>query len=118
MDKIFLKKLLVKGIIGINDDEREQPQEIIISLELFTDLSKAGQNDDVQYSLNYSTLAKQVVAYVESSSRFTVEALAEDIATLCFEYPNVNRVTVRVEKPAAARFAEAVGVEIDRSRSY
>lgn len=117
MDKIFIKKLLARGIIGIKDDERDTPQEICISLELFANLSKAGQCDDINYSLNYSSLAKRVVTYVEMSNRFTVEALAEDIATLCFEYPGVNRVIVRVEKPAAAKLAEAVGVEIDRVRS-
>ena len=30
MDKIFIKKLLVRGIIGINADEREKPQDILI----------------------------------------------------------------------------------------
>jgi len=116
MDKIFIKKLMAHCIIGIKDDERDTPQEICISLELFANLIKAGQCDDINYSLNYSSLAKRIVTFVEMSNRFTVEGLAEDIAKLCFEYPSVNRVIVRVEKPAAAKLAEAVGVEIDRVR--
>lgn len=117
MDKIFINNLLAQAIIGLNADEREEIQDILISLELFADLRQAGLKDDINHSINYSTLAKRVVAYVEISSRFTVEALAEDIATLCLEHPGINRVKVRVEKPAAAKRAAAVGVEIDRSRS-
>ncbi len=117
MDKIFINKLLARAIIGLTDEEREQPQDILISLKLSTDLHQAGLKDDINHSINYSTLAKRIVAFVENSSRFTVEALAEDIANICFEHPSVNRVEVRVEKPAAARIAAAVGVEIDRFRS-
>ncbi len=49
--------------------------------------------------------------------RFTLEALAEDIAQLCLEDPRVLKTTVRVEKPGAVRFSQSVGVEIERSRS-
>ncbi len=45
-----------------------------------------------------------------------MEALAEDIAQLCLEEPHAQKVLVRVEKPGAVRFAESVGVEIERSR--
>jgi FolB domain-containing protein len=116
MDKIFIKKLLVRGIIGINADEREKPQDILISLEIFTDLSPAGQSDDIALRINYRTVVKGVMAYVETARRFTVEALAEDIANLCLENPGAIRVIVRVEKPAAARFTAGVGIEIDRTR--
>lgn len=116
MDKIYINKLLVRGIIGINADEREKPQDILISLELFTDLSQAGQSDNIDHSINYRSVVKRVMAHAETATRFTVEALADDVARLCFEYPSVSRVIVRVEKPAAARFAAAVGIEIDRTR--
>ncbi len=117
MDKIFIENLLARAIIGINPDERVNPQDILISLELFTDLSQAGHSDNIDDSINYRSIVKKVMAHTEGAQRFTVEALAEDIATLCFEYPAVTRVIVRVNKPAAAKFAAAVGIEIDRWRA-
>ena len=116
MDKIYIEKLLVRGIIGINKDEREKPQDILISVELYIDLSPAGKSDDITPSVNYRTLVKEIMAYTESAGKYTVEALAEDIANLCLLHPGVTRAHVRVEKPAAARFAQAVGIEIDRLR--
>ena len=117
MDKIFINKLLVRAIIGINADERENPQDILISIQLFLNLQRAGKSDDIADSINYRTVVKHVMALVESAARFTVEALAEDIARLCLNYPGVTRIVVRIEKPAAARFTEGVGIEIDRTHT-
>jgi FolB domain-containing protein len=116
MDQVFITDLLVRGIIGINDWEREKPQNINLNITLFTDLRKAGETDDLTYSVSYRTIAKKAQAHAEKAERFTVEALAEDIARICLEESNVVKVRVRVEKPGAARFARTVGVEIERSR--
>jgi FolB domain-containing protein len=116
MDQILITNLAARGILGINDWEREKPQEILINIVLFTDLVQAGASDDVRDSVNYRTVAKKVLAWTETSKRFTVEALAADLARLCLEEPGVQKVQVRVEKPGAVRFARSVGVEIERSR--
>lgn len=117
MDKVIIKDLLVRGIIGINDWERETLQDILINIEIQADLRKAGQHDDIEHSVNYRTVSKKVIAHAESAARLTVEALAADIAALVLEDPQVQHVRVRVEKPGAVRFAASVGVEIERSRS-
>lgn len=116
MDTVFIKDLLARGIIGINDWERAQPQDILINLVLYTDIAKAGESDDLDGSVNYRTVARKVQAHAESAQRLTVEALATDIARICLQEPGVQRALVRVEKPGAVRFARSVGVEIERSR--
>lgn len=116
MDKTFIKNLVVRGIIGIEDWERKKPQEILINIELFGDQRAAAVSDDIADCINYRTVAKKVSAHAESVGRFTVEALAQDIADLCLAEPGVEKVRVRVEKPGAVRFAESVGVEIERAR--
>ncbi len=115
MDKIIIKDLLVRGIIGLNEWERDKPQDSLINIVKFTPLEKAGETDDIQYSVNYRTITKKTITLVESNARLTVEALAEDIAKMCLEESNVQKVRVRIEKPGAVRFAKAVGVEIERS---
>jgi len=116
MDQVFISDLVARGIIGINDWEREKPQEILINIILFVDLQKAGQSDNIQDCVNYRTVAKKVQAHAETSERKTVEALAADLARLCLEEPRVQKVRVRVEKPGAVRFSRSVGVEIERTR--
>src|SRR3990172_1042528 len=116
MDQVFITDLVARGIIGINDWEREKPQEILINIVLFADLTPAGESDDVNKSVNYRTIAKKVLTHAESAERFTVEALAADLAKICLDMPRVEKVRVRVEKPGATRFSRSVGVEIERSR--
>ena len=116
MDQIIIKDLVARGIIGINDWEREKPQEIRINIVLFADLRRAGQTDNLHNSVNYRTIAKKVLAHTETAGYFTVEALAANLARLCLEEPGVEKVRVRVEKPGAVRFSESVGVEIERGK--
>ncbi len=116
MDKVIIKDLLVRGIIGITDYERRLPQDILVNIVLYTDIHKAGQTDNIEDCINYSTVAKKVIAHAESIQRYTVEALATDIAAICLGEKGVQSVWVRVEKPGAVRFARSVGVEIERTR--
>ena len=116
MDQVFITDLVARGTIGVNEWEREQPQDILINIVLFTSLQQAGQSDDVRDSVDYSSVAKKVRVHAETARRLTVEALAADLAQLCLEVPRVEKVRVRVEKPGAVRFSRSVGVEIERAK--
>ena len=116
MDKIFITDLLIRGVIGITEKEREQPQDILVNIIIAADISKAAGTDNVEDSVNYRTVAKKVLAHVETIKRYTVEALAADIASLCLAEPHAQSVTVKVEKPGAVRFSKSVGVEIERHK--
>lgn len=113
-DQIVIKDLLLRGIIGINDWEREKKQDILVNITLIADLRQAGETDKIKHSVNYRTVTKQIIKYVEESEHFTVETLAAKIAQLCLDESGVIRARVRVEKPGALRFAKSVGVEIER----
>ncbi|MHB8114252.1 MAG: dihydroneopterin aldolase [Bellilinea sp.] len=83
MDRIIIKDLLIRGIIGISERERAQRQDILVNLVLFGDIRAAGKSDSIHDCINYRTVAKKTIAYVERSARYTVEALASDIARFC-----------------------------------
>jgi FolB domain-containing protein len=116
MDKIFIKDLLVHGIIGINPDERERLQDILINITIFIDTRRAAETDDLEYSVSYSDLARKIKSHAEQAARLTVEALAQDLADICLQENGVEKVIVRVEKPEAVKFARSVGIEIERER--
>ncbi len=116
MDKVFIKNIHARGIIGIRDWERVKSQDILINLDLYTAVRREAAADDISETVDYSKVTKKVIQHAETAKRFTVEALAEDIAQICLEDPKVLKATVRVEKPGAVRFTQSVGVEIERSR--
>jgi FolB domain-containing protein len=117
MDKVFIKDLIARGIIGINDWEREKPQEILINITVFTDTRRAALSDDLADCVDYRALAKKAQGHAETAARLTVEALANDLAEICLGEKGVEKAIVRVEKPGAVRFSKSVGVEIERTRS-
>jgi FolB domain-containing protein len=116
MDRVIIKDLVARGIIGVNDWEREKAQDILINIVVFTDTLRASRTDDLGDCVNYRTLAQRARLHAETAARFTVEALANDLAGICLEDKAVQKVLVRVEKPGAVRFSASVGVEIERSR--
>lgn len=114
-DRIFIRDLLVRGIVGVNPEERHSPQDILLNLELWMDTRAAAGTDDIAYAVNYRSVCKRVIEHVEGGSPMLVERLASDIARLLLTEFAVERVRVRVEKPGAVRFARSVGVEIERA---
>ncbi len=117
MDKIIIKDLLLRGIIGINEDERVNKQDILINVVMYTNTQAAAATDSIEDAINYRTITKHIIRHVEASADFLVEKLVNDIARLILTEYSIERATVRVEKPGALRFANSVGVEIERTRS-
>jgi len=117
MDRILVKDLSARCILGITPQERREKQEVLVNLALLADLRKPGQSDRFEDAVDYRALKKRIVAMVENSQYYLVEALAERIAEICLEHPGVVQAQVTVEKPSALRFARSVGVEITRGRA-
>ena len=116
MDRIYIKDMLVRCVIGVTDGERREKQDVVINVTLHADLGGAGKTDDIADSVDYRAVKKRILRLVEASRFKLVEALAEAIAGTCLEDKRVLRADVLVEKPGALRFARSVGVEVSRSR--
>jgi D-erythro-7,8-dihydroneopterin triphosphate epimerase len=116
-DKILINGLFLRTIIGINHDEREHKQDVLINLALDVDTRSAARTDQIEHAVNYKTITKDVIDLVENSRFFLVERMADEIARLCLRDPRVEAVRVSIEKPAALRFARSVGVVIRRTRA-
>jgi FolB domain-containing protein len=115
-DFVEIDDLLVRAIIGINPEERVNKQDVLITIRLDADLRSAAKSDSIEDAVNYRTIAKNVIAFVEQSSFQLVEKLAEEVAQLCLRDQRVERVRIHLRKPGAVRFARSVGVCIERTR--
>ena len=113
-DTIFIRDLQVSMIIGILPHEREQPQTVILNIDITTDTAQAGGSDDLSASIDYAALADQIKDHCATHQPLTVEALAEDLAALCLAHPRAAAVRIQVEKPQAVPDTRSVGVSIQR----
>jgi len=114
VDRIIISDLRTRCIIGVNEDERREKQDVTINLSLYGDFRIPGRTDRFEDAVDYRAIKKSVLGLVESSGYLLLEALAEAIANLCLTTPGIAKVQVRVDKPSALRFARSVGVEIIR----
>jgi D-erythro-7,8-dihydroneopterin triphosphate epimerase len=114
MDKIFIRELALRCIIGIYPEERVEKQDIIINLEMGCDLRKAGRSDDLRDTVDYKNIKKAILKLVEKSSYLLIESLAENIADIALADDKVQQVVVTIDKPGALRFARSSAVEITR----
>jgi dihydroneopterin aldolase/D-erythro-7,8-dihydroneopterin triphosphate epimerase len=117
MDRILIKDLMLRCVLGLSNEERREKQDVLINLILWTDLRAPAASDSIEDTVDYSLIKKRIITLVEGSQYHLAETLADRIASLCLEQPAVQQVQVTVEKPTALRFAHSVGVEIIRKRS-
>jgi len=114
LDQILIRDLQFRCIVGIDPEERRDKQDITAQIALDVDLRKAGRTDAIEDTVDYRALKKEVLHMAENSQFRLIEALAENIASICLTRQRVTRVEVIVEKPGALRFARAVAVRIVR----
>lgn len=117
MDKIFIRDLALRCIIGIYPEERREKQDIVINVEMHADLRAAGQSDDLNDTVDYKSIKKAILKLVEASSFQLIESLAERISEIALGNEKVKKVIVTIDKPGALRFARASAVEITRNRT-
>lgn len=117
LDRIYIRDLMVRCIIGIYPEERRDKQDILINVELAGDFADAARSDDIADAVDYKAIKKRIVSLVEKSSFNLIETLAEHIARVALEHPKVAEVKVTVDKPGALRFARSVAYEITRRKS-
>ena len=115
-DRILIRDLRARCVIGVFPEEREIRQEVVLNMALETDLRAAGASDALEDTVDYKSLKKRILTHVEGSSFRLIEALAESVARICLETPRVSGVEVTLDKPGALRYARSVAVDISRHR--
>ena len=106
----------LKTVIGIFPHEREVKQEVIISVEIETDLKKAGITGDLSDSLDYFDIYNQIINLVEKSNFLLLESLAEKVSEIILSNKQAKSVKIRISKPSALERATAA-VEIERKQN-
>lgn len=117
MDKIFVRDLQVKTIVGIWDWERRVPQTVSIDLEMAGDIRAAAAADTIDATFDYRAVSKRISAFVAESRFQLIETMAESIARIVTDEFEVPWVKVAVHKPWAVRGSRDVGIVIERERA-
>ena len=114
--EIHIKNLRLRTIIGINDWERKNKQDVVVNILIEFDGKCAAESDDINDTVNYKSITKEIIQKVENSNYFLLEKLADQVLQIVIASDAVHRASVQVEKPHALRFADSVSVRCSAER--
>lgn len=115
-DKLLISDLKVQAHIGCSPEERQNPQQLSVSLYIKTDLSKAARTKELTDTINYLTLSEQVAALAESKDWTLIEEFAAHVIDdVLAKHPRAEKVAALVKK-FVIKDAAWVGVELKRER--
>ena len=118
---VGIRRLKVHTIVGLLPHERLHTQDIFVSIELLIDFSNCHQNgeEDLQFSVDYSTLATDISMWIQQNQFELLESIVLlGTQRILDQYPSVQSCTMEVEKPAAIEMATGAWVRWTRTQSF
>ena len=115
MDITYIHGLKINTIIGIFDWERQQPQELIIDIDMGTDFSDAIKTDHINSCVDYTLISKAIIDLAHEHSYQLIESFAEKISQIILKQFKVHWVKIKINKPMAIKEAQSIGVLIERT---
>lgn len=102
MDEIRISNLEVFGHHGVFAEENTLGQKFLVSAVLYTDTRRAGQTDQLEYSIHYGDVCHTIKQIMEEQNYKLLETVAETIADrLLKKYDLLERIQIEIKKPWA-----------------
>ncbi len=100
-DRIAVRGLRAHAHHGVYAFERERGQMFLVDAVLELDTAPAAAGDDLERTVNYAELARQLHAVLTGEPVNLLETLAQRLADVCLASPLVDAVEITVHKPEA-----------------
>ncbi len=113
---IKIENLRLRTIVGIYDWEKKEKQDLVINVTIEFDGEKAALTDSIEDTVDYKSINKKIINFVETNNFNLLERVAGGICGIVFECRSVREVSVKVDKPGALRFADSVSVRETKKR--
>jgi FolB domain-containing protein len=98
MDVIHIHDLEVFYRVGVPDEERAQPQRLLLDIQLHLDFRPAAATDDLTKTIYYFAVTQQLLKFGEGRQWKLIEKLAEDIATTLLSTYGPARIRLEIKK--------------------
>lgn len=111
--RIFLREVVLDANIGIHSFERQGPQRLVVSVDLFIPLAlSTPKHDKIHEVVDYDFVHGAIRRRIQQGHINLQETLVDDVARSLLAHPAVYAVRVVSEKPDIYEDVEAVGVEV------
>lgn len=113
---IRIKDLRLRTYVGIKEEEIKNKQDILLNITIRFDASDAIHSTEIEDTLNYRVITKQIIAFVEDNQFLLLERMTHEVLALIMEHKEVRFAEVEIDKPHALRFAESVSISLSATR--
>jgi dihydroneopterin aldolase len=117
MDTVFIQQLAVKTTIGVYDWEKKIKQQLLLDIEMSSNITDAASSDNIDDTIDYASVASTITCFIEQNSFELIETVAEKVAAIILDEFAVSQVSITLEKPGAVENAHTVGVRITRHKT-
>ena len=111
---IRIKNLRLRTFIGIKEEEIANRQDIVINVVIHYPAEKARASEDD--ALNYRTITKKIIQYVENNRFSLLEKLTQDVLDIARDHHWVTYAEVEIDKLHALRYADSVSMTLSWQR--
>lgn len=119
MDYISIKDLEIYAKHGVLSAENQLGQKFLVSAKLYTDTSRAGLTDCLDYSIDYSVICSFITEYMKANTFKLIEAVAENLVNdILLSYPIIKKIDLEIKKPWAPIGLPLKTVSVNISRGW
>ena len=119
MDQIKIENLKVFAYHGVYESEREKGQNFFVNATLYTDLTDASREDDVEYTTDYASVCQTIKDEMTLKTYSLIETAAERVAqSILVNFPKIDAVDIEVKKPQAPVPMEFDSISVKISRGW
>ena len=115
MAKITIVDLEVFYCVGVTDEERAKPQRLLLTVDMTFDFSSAAVSDRIERTINYQTVADDLLKFGEGRNWKLVERLVSNIADRVLTEYKPQSVMVEAKKFTIPQ-ARFISVSIGKTR--
>jgi 7,8-dihydroneopterin aldolase/epimerase/oxygenase len=116
MSKITIVDLEVFWCVGVTDEERAKPQRLLLTVDMTLDFSSAAVSDRIEKTINYQTVAEDLLKFGDGRSWKLVEKLAANVADRVLDEYKPQAVMVEVKKFSVPQ-AKFISVSMGKTRT-
>ena len=98
MSKITIVDLEVHYCVGVTEEERAKAQRLLVTVDMTFDFSSAAVSDRIERTINYQTVAEDLLKFGEGRSWKLVEKVVDNIAEWVLTEYKPQGVLVEVKK--------------------
>jgi len=98
MSKITITDLEVFYCVGVSDEERAQPQRLLLTVDMVFDFAAAAVGDRLTKTIDYFALSQRLLKFGENRNWKLIEKVAANIGAMIMTEFQPQAVSVEVKK--------------------